>query len=230
MNDDGGHEGGHLDAMTWPCIFYPSLHKLENELGGDQNALAALKIMKDSFSNVEKSNQSVLFDLSLVLLNEVKLDVNIQETYLRMQGQALPFHPEFDLQHPALQFRLLNAKATDLRLILSKVPDQMMDRRAFLDTIKEIASSIKALLDATNEVLTIVPPTIQQAVEKRKREFVHYSKRFSNTLKDYFRDQNAKQVSVSANQLIYQTNQIVRTLSDRIHRHNYHLQHAPPHH
>ncbi len=78
-------------------------------------------------------------------------------------------------------------------------------------------------------------PDFLAAVEKRKREFVHYSKRFSNTLKEYFRDQNATQVprisqrdfhgypdcpclqvSVSANQLIFQTMLIVRTVREKM--------------
>ncbi|PAV59162.1 hypothetical protein WR25_24590 [Diploscapter pachys] len=55
-------------------------------------------------------------------------------------------------------------------------------------------------------------------VEKRKREFVHYSKRFSNTLKTYFKDQNAAQVNISANQLVFQTVMVVRTVNEKLRR------------
>lgn len=107
-------------------------------------------------------------------------------------------------------------RAIELRRVLSRVPEEMADRHQFLETIKLIASSIKKLLEAINAVHLIVPQSAQQgifesilvrwvvlpisdvaycsAVEKRKREFVHYSKRFSNTLKTYFKDQNAVQV------------------------------------
>lgn len=54
---------------------------------------------------------------------------------------------------------------------------------------REIASAIKKLLDAVNEVSAYIPgPSNKQALEQRKREFVKYSKRFSNTLKDYFKE------------------------------------------
>lgn len=54
---------------------------------------------------------------------------------------------------------------------------------------REIASAIKKLLDAVNEVSAYIPgPNNKQALEQRKREFVKYSKRFSNTLKDYFKE------------------------------------------
>lgn len=53
---------------------------------------------------------------------------------------------------------------------------------------REIASAIKKLLDAVNEVSTYTPGQGKQALEQRKREFVKYSKRFSNTLKEYFKE------------------------------------------
>ncbi|PAV85167.1 hypothetical protein WR25_04438 [Diploscapter pachys] len=59
---------------------------------------------------------------------------------------------------------------------------------------------------------------IELPVEKRKREFVHYSKRFSNTLKTYFKDQNAAQVNISANQLVFQTVMVVRTVNEKLRR------------
>ena len=54
---------------------------------------------------------------------------------------------------------------------------------------REIASAIKKLLDAVNEVSAYIPGTSgKQALDQKKREFVKYSKRFSNTLKEFFRD------------------------------------------
>ncbi len=56
-------------------------------------------------------------------------------------------------------------------------------------SFREIASAIKKLLDAVNEVSALVPSSAgKQALEQRKREFVKYSKRFSNTLKEYFKE------------------------------------------
>lgn len=151
--------------------------------------------------------------------------------------------PVDDLEMPQYAHRSdlqeLSKRAIALRRVLARVPDEMKERRPFLETIKEIASSIKKLLDATNAILQSIPPQAQGrkyllindylnlifgytlsyhillALEKRKREFVHYSKRFSNTLKEYFRDQNSTQVFVAANQLIFQTTQIVKTVRDK---------------
>lgn len=53
---------------------------------------------------------------------------------------------------------------------------------------REIASAIKKLLDAVNEVAGFTPGDGKQMLEQRKREFVKYSKRFSNTLKEYFKE------------------------------------------
>lgn len=54
---------------------------------------------------------------------------------------------------------------------------------------REIASAIKKLLDAVNEVVGFIPGTSgKQAVEQRKKEFVKYSKKFSTTLKEYFKE------------------------------------------
>lgn len=56
-------------------------------------------------------------------------------------------------------------------------------------SFREIASAIKKLLDAVNEVTGFIPgSTGKQALDQRKREFVKYSKRFSNTLKEYFKE------------------------------------------
>ena len=54
---------------------------------------------------------------------------------------------------------------------------------------RDIASAIKKLLDAVNDISSYIPGISgKQALEQRKREFVKYSKRFSNTLKEYFRE------------------------------------------
>lgn len=96
---------------------------------------------------------------------------------------------EYRLNRSEDSFQELNRKSATLKKILSRIPDEITDRKTFLETIKEIASAIKKLLDAVNEVNGYIPgPAGKQALEQRKREFVKYSKRFSNTLKEYFKE------------------------------------------
>merc|ERR1711936_1066426 len=113
-------------------------------------------------------------------------------------------------------FQELNRKSANLKKILSRIPDEITDRKTFLETIKEIASAIKKLLDAVNEVSAYIPGTSgNQALDQKKREFVKYSKRFSNTLKEFFRDGQPTPVFTSATYLIYQTNQVMITVKDK---------------
>ncbi|XP_060083365.1 programmed cell death protein 10-like [Ylistrum balloti] len=125
---------------------------------------------------------------------------------------------ELKINRPEQTFQELSKCATALKKILSRIPEQIYNRKQFLETIKEIASAIKRLLDAVNRVIAEVPSTdngSKQILEERKKEFVRYSKRFSNTLKDFFRDNNQNQsVFISANYLIYQTNVILRCVKN----------------
>uniref|UniRef100_A0A0N5A9T8 Programmed cell death protein 10 n=1 Tax=Syphacia muris TaxID=451379 RepID=A0A0N5A9T8_9BILA len=171
--------------------------------------------LRGTLLRADIDSPSFLFDFMKILLDQSKLNINLQEAYLRMQAKA----PTDDLELPKglePEFYDLSSRAIALRQVLARVPEEMSDRRTFLETIKEIASSIKSLLDATNALMQVVPPSAQSSVEKRKREFVHYSKLFSNTLKEYFRDQNAVPVSVSANQLIFQTTLIIKTIREKL--------------
>ena len=82
--------------------------------------------------------------------------------------------------------------------------------------IKEIASAIKKLLDAVNEVSAYIPGASgKAALDQKKREFVKYSKRFSNTLKDFFKLGEPAPVFTSATYLIYQTNQVMITVKNK---------------
>ncbi|VDN55343.1 unnamed protein product [Dracunculus medinensis] len=221
-------EGGYLGAMTFQCIFSGIFDRLIQNCKNNENSLQTLQKLRTTLRQADIVSPSFLFDFIKVLLSESMLNINLQEAYLRLQSNA----PSTDLELHNLprylersEFQELSSRAIALRRVLARIPDEMSDRRTFLETIKEIASSIKKLLDATNAIMQIMPPGAQlcklyETVEKRKREFVHYSKRFSNTLKEYFRDQNATQVSVSANQLIFQTTLIIRTIREKICNHS----------
>lgn len=206
-----------MGAMTYQCLYSGVIDRVAQSRRNEDGAAHSLQRLRGALKQADVASPSFLFDFTKILLIDSKLNINLQEAFLRMQANA----PTDDLELQNLQkaeYQELSSRAIALRRVLARVPEEMSDRRTFLETIKEIASSIKKLLDATNAVMQVVHPSAQLSVEKRKREFVHYSKRFSNTLKEYFRDQNATQVSISANQLIFQTTLLIRTIRERLRR------------
>ena len=67
--------------------------------------------------------------------------------------------------------------------------DSDYDRNLIGRSFREIAGAIKNLLDCVSEVITHLPTDNHKtSLEQAKRDFVKYSKRFSNTLKAFFRD------------------------------------------
>merc|ERR1712150_335011 len=128
---------------------------------------------------------------------------------LRLQGVEQD-NGEFRSNRSEEPFQELNKKSFALKRILARIPDEIVDRKTFLETIKDIASAIKKLLDAMNQISAFIPsPANRQSLELKKREFVKYSKKFSNTLKEYFREGQPYLVFSSATYLIYQTNQLM---------------------
>ena len=111
------------------------------------------------------------------------------------------------------EFHELNVRSKNLKRILSRIPDDINEKREFLETIKEIASAIKKTLDSvTNTFQYFKTNDGRQALENEKKEFIKYSKNFSNTLKAYFRDSKRDDVYIAANHLLVQTDYLLRTI------------------
>lgn len=200
-----------VTSLVLPVILRPILAKLER-----QNVMAA-QTLRSALSKAENSYPGITYDLVLGIVRRAELNLDMNESVLRLQGSASDSDVvEYRSARSEDAFQELNRKSTSLKRILSRIPDEITDRKTFLETIKEIASAIKKLLDAVNEVTGFIPGSAgKQALDQRKREFVRYSKRFSNTLKEYFKEGQANAVFISALYLIHQTNMIMVTVKDK---------------
>ncbi|XP_029155660.1 programmed cell death protein 10 [Anoplolepis gracilipes] len=200
-----------VTSLVLPVILRPILTKLER-----QNVMAA-QTLRTALSKAESSHPGITHDLIMGIIRRAELNLDMNESVLRLQGAASDYDVvEYRSARSEDAFQELNRKSTSLKRILSRIPDEITDRKTFLETIKEIASAIKKLLDAVNEVTGFIPGSAgKQALDQRKREFVKYSKRFSNTLKEYFKEGQANAVFVSALYLIHQTNMIMLTVKDK---------------
>ncbi|XP_078045098.1 programmed cell death protein 10 Ccm3 isoform X2 [Augochlora pura] len=198
-------------SLVLPVILRPILMKLER-----QNVLAAQNL-RTALLKAESSHPGITHDFILGIIRRAELNLDMNESVLRLQGAASDYDVvEYRSARSEDAFQELNRKSTSLKRILSRIPDEITDRKTFLETIKEIASAIKKLLDAVNEVNAFIRGSAgKQALDQRKREFVKYSKRFSNTLKEYFKEGQANAVFVSALYLIHQTNMIMLTVKDK---------------
>ncbi|KAH3804009.1 programmed cell death protein 10-like [Dreissena polymorpha] len=196
--------------MIVDVVLSPLFERLEKK------DLAASQTLRAAFTKVDSQLPGFTFDFASGLLRKADLHdkLDVSETLLKLGGSTES--EDLRITRPENTFQELSRCAATLKKILSRIPEQIYDRKQFLETIKEIASAIKLLLDAVNRVISEVPTSengSKQILEDRKREFVRYSKKFSNTLKEFFRDTNQNHnVFLSANYLTYQTNVILRTV------------------
>ncbi|KAK3749951.1 hypothetical protein QZH41_013861 [Actinostola sp. cb2023] len=172
--------------------------------------------IKTAFQKAEMENPGITQEIVSGILKKESLkhqSVNMNKALLSCAAYE---SDEYATTRQEKEFVTLTTKARALKSILSKIPSEIGDRSKFLQTIKDIASAIKDLLDAVNEVLKNCQnvgkmPQYKRVLEHNKKEFVKYSKSFSDTLKQYFKDGKADSVYVSANRLINQTNNILYT-------------------
>lgn len=200
-----------VSTLVLPVLLRPILSQLE------RRDVVASQTLRAALTKAEQAHPGLSYDIVMGILKKGDLNINLNESILRLQGNATETDlVEYRLNRSEDAFQELNKKSASLKRILSRIPDEISDRKTFLETIKEIASAIKKLLDAVNEVVGFIPGTSgKQSVEQRKKEFVKYSKKFSTTLKEYFKEGQANAVFISALYLIHQTNQIMITVKNK---------------
>uniref|UniRef100_A0A3B3QTV0 Programmed cell death 10a n=1 Tax=Paramormyrops kingsleyae TaxID=1676925 RepID=A0A3B3QTV0_9TELE len=122
-------------SMTLYAVMYPVFNELERV------NLSAAQTLRAAFIKVR--------DIIMKILEKKNVEVNFTESLLRMAADDVE---EYMIDRPEQEFQDLNEKARALKHILSKIPDEINDRVRFLQTIKDIASAIKELLDTVNNV------------------------------------------------------------------------------
>lgn len=201
------------DILVLPNVFYPVIDHLaqsgHEELSSDlRTTLFQLEEVHPGFSR--SFLQSFLAHQAIpsldphILINELILQL---EKFCEKRAYLL----SSSLSEG--EFHELNKRIKQLKNALSRIPDDIDERRDFLELIKEIASAIKKTLDSLASSLQYFRTVdSRQALENEKKEFIRSSKNFSNTLKAFFRENQREDVYIAANNLLLQTDYLLRTM------------------
>lgn len=205
-----GSEEELFSSLALPVVIQPILDRLAEKDG------MAARSLKNSFNKMEATNPGFSFQLVGAVLRRAGVEgrVDIAESILRMEANN--HSDEFLIDRADEVVISLNERSTNLKKTLSRIPDEIYDRKRFLETIKDIASAIRLLLDSLNSVLPLANDASRHRLEGHKKDFVKYSRIFSNTLKDFFKDNEKRAVFISGNHLINQCNLLMRTTKEAL--------------
>lgn len=192
--------------LILPILIKPTLKKIEI-----QSDEAAMEI-KIALLRAESAFPGLILEMITKLTRHIDPNLDMTKALLSLQG-SVSDSEEYKSDRKENLFVELNRRASTLKKILSRIPNEISDRKIFLETIKEVASAIKKLLDCLTDIISRTESSQRkQALEDRKRDFIKCSKRFSNKLKEFFKEGQVQSVFVSAAHLINQTYAIQLTI------------------
>lgn len=119
---------------------------------------AAAQTLRAALTKAEQAHPGLSYDIVVGILKKGDIKVNMNESILRLQGGAsetdCKYFTTYKCQSPGfndplvfkvIEYRLnrsedafqeLNKKSASLKRILSRIPDEISDRKTFLETIK----------------------------------------------------------------------------------------------
>lgn len=210
--NDGPAASAPTNALILPNIIYPVLEQLDKSGYKDMQAE-----LRTTFFKLEELypgfSRTFLQSFISREMPGVSSTVNMNELPLKLEKHC--DKPSYFISpvRSEQEFQELNLRSKNLKRILSRIPEDINEKRDFLETIKEIASAIKKTLDSVSNTYQYFKTADgRQALENEKKEFIKYSKNFSNTLKAYFRDNRRDEVYIAANHLLVQTDYLLRTI------------------
>ncbi|CAH8454578.1 unnamed protein product [Schistosoma haematobium] len=160
---------------TLPCIYYPTFFKLSKCNSTLTNALRA------AFVQVENQYPgfSEQFIIRLLQRLGVNDDINLPETYPGIAG----VHTQ-RMENQMID--RIEISANNLKLCLSKIPDEISSSNGFTNLIREITEItdkfLESLCSHDKQILQ------QRSLYNLRFEFIQSCKQFSETLKAYSRD------------------------------------------
>jgi programmed cell death protein 10 len=210
--DDGISASGPTNALILPNIIYPVIDQLDKS--GYKDIQSDLRTtffkLEELYPGFSRSFLQSFINKEMPSLSST---TNMNELTLKLEKYCDKSSYFISSSRNEPEFHELNIRSKNLKRILSRIPDDINEKREFLETIKEIASAIKKTLDSVSNTYQYFKTADgRQALENEKKEFIKYSKNFSNTLKAYFRDSKRDDVYIAANHLLVQTDYLLRTI------------------
>ena len=93
--------------------------------------------IRSSLQGAEAASPGIALELALAIISKSELDISLDEALLRLQGNNDEYEAsEFRTTRTEEPFRELSKKSAQLKRILSRIPDEIVDRKTFLETIK----------------------------------------------------------------------------------------------